>query len=160
MPNSLNRLGRDRRGTAAIEFGLLVPLFMIFLLGAIEFGRALTQANAIEKGVRAGVALAVRSDNPIVAASAQETAIKNLVKYGETGSSGTFLVNGWSEVGASVVIDVVRTYTDGASGVTGLDVIRIVATVPYTPLVPGLFSFAGLESFNIVVDHEQAYIGN
>ncbi len=159
MVDSLNRLGRDRRGTAAIEFGLLVPLFMLFLLGAIEFGRVLAQSNAVEKGVRAGVALAVRSDNPIVAASAQETAIKNVVKYGSTGSSGTYLVDGWSEAGASVVIDVVRTYTDATSGVTGLDVIRIVATVPYTPLVPGLFAFAGLSTFNIVVDHEQAYIG-
>ncbi len=159
MLDSLIRLRRDRRGTAAIEFGLLVPLFMLFLLGSIEFGRALAQSNATEKGVRAGVALAVRSNNPIVAASAQETAIKNLVKYGNTAGSGAFLVDGWSEAGASVVIDVVRTYTDATSGVTGLDVIRIIATVPYTPLVPGLFSFTGVSTFNIVVDHEQAYIG-
>jgi len=158
MVDFLNRLRRDRRGTAAIEFGLLVPLFMIFLLGAIEFGRVLTQANAVEKGVRAGVALAVRSDNPITAA--QTTSVSNVVKYGETGSSGPFLVDGWSDAGATVVIDVVRTYTDATSGVTDLPVIRIVATVPYTPLVPGLFAFAGLSTFNIVVDHEQAYIGN
>lgn len=158
MLNSLNRFRRDRRGAAAIEFGLLVPLFLVFLLGVVEFGRVLAQSNAVEKGVRAGVALAVRSDNPIVAASAQETAIKNLVKYGNTAGSGSVLVDGWTEAGATVVIDVVRTYTGG--GVTGLDVIRVIATVPYTPLVPGLFSFAGLSSFNIVVDHEQAYIGN
>ncbi len=157
MLNSLNRLGRDRRGAAAIEFGLLVPLFMLFLLGAIEFGRVLTQSNAVEKGVRAGVALAVRSDNPITAA--QTTSVQNLVKYGNTGGTGSYLVDGWSDtVNSSVVIDVVRTYTGG--GVTGLDVIRIIATVPYTPLVPGLFSFAGLSTFNIVVDHDQAYIGN
>ena len=158
MLNSLNRLGRDRRGAAAIEFGLLVPLFMLFLLGTIEFGRVLSQSNAVEKGVRAGVALAVRSDNPIVATSAQETAIKNLVKYGNTTASGSYLVDGWSDAGASVAIDVVRTYSGG--GVTGLDVVRIIATVPYSPLVPGLFTFAGLNSFNLVVDHEQAYIGN
>ncbi len=157
MLNSLNRLRRDRRGAAAIEFGLLVPLFMLFLLGAIEFGRVLTQSNAVEKGVRAGVALAVRSDNPITAA--QTTSVSNLVRYGNTAGTGSYLVDGWFDtVNSSVVIDVVRTYTGG--GVTGLDVIRIVATVPYTPLVPGLFSFAGLSSFNIVVDHEQAYIGN
>ena len=47
MLNSFNRLRRDRRGAAAIEFGLLVPLFMLFLLGAIEFGRALSQTNAV-----------------------------------------------------------------------------------------------------------------
>ncbi len=156
MLNSFNRLRRDRRGAAAIEFGLLVPLFMLFLLGAIEFGRALAQSNAVEKGVRAGVGLAVRSDNPIT--SAQTASVQNLVKYGNTAGSGSYLVDGWSAAGATVAIDVVRTYTGG--GVTGLDVIRVIATVPYTPLVPGLFSFAGLSSFNIVVDHEQAYIGN
>ncbi len=156
MLSSLNRLRRDRRGAAAIEFGLLVPLFMMFPLGAIEFGRVLTQSNAVEKGVRAGVALAVRSNNPITAA--QTTSVNNLVKYGNTGGTGSYLVDGWSDGGATVAIDVVRSYT--GSGVTGLDVIRIIATVPYTPLMPGLFSFAGLSSFNIVVDHEQAYIGN
>ena len=78
MLNLFNRLGRDRRAAAAIEFGLLVPLFMLFLLGAIEFGRVLAQSNAVEKGVRAGVGLAVRSDNPI--AAAQTTSVKNLVK--------------------------------------------------------------------------------
>lgn len=158
MLNSLNRFRRDRRGAAAIEFGLLVPLFMMFLLGVVEFGRVLAQSNAVEKGVRAGVALAVRSDNPIIAASAQETAIKNLVRYGNTAGTGSVLVDGWSGGSGTVAISVVRTYSGG--GVTGLDVIRIDATVAYTPLIPGLFSFAGLNSFNILVDHEQAYIGN
>ena len=156
MLDSLIRLRRDRRGAAAIEFALLVPLFMLFLLGAIEFGRVLAQSNAVEKGVRAGVALAVRSDNPIT--GAQTTSVRNLVKYGNTAGTAPFLVDGWSDAGATVVIDVVRTFTGG--GVTGLDVIRVVATVPYTPLIPGLFTFANLSSFNIVVDHEQAYIGN
>ena len=63
MLNSLNRLGRDRRGAAAIEFGLLVPLFMMFLLGAVEFGRTLSQANAVEKGVRSGVESQVHGEN-------------------------------------------------------------------------------------------------
>ena len=157
MLDSLNRLRRDRRGAAAIEFGLLVPLFMLFLLGVVEFGRVLAQSNAVTKGVRAGVALAVRSDDPITAA--QTTSVQNLVQYGNTAGTPPFLVDGWSDtVNSSVAITVVRTFSGG--GVTNLPVIRVVATVPYTPLAPGLFSFAGLGSFNIVVDHEQAYIGN
>ena len=157
MLDSLNRLRRDRRGAAAIEFGLLVPLFMLFLLGVVEFGRVLAQTNGVEKGVRAGVALAVRSNNPITAA--QTTSVENLVKYGNTGGTGAFLVDSWSDTGnSSATITVVRTYTGG--GVTDLDVIGVVATVPYTPLAPGLFAFAGLSSFDIVVNHEQASIGN
>ena len=157
MLDSLNRLRRDRRGAAAIEFGLLVPLFMLFLLGVVEFGRVLAQSNAVTKGVRAGVALAVRSNDPITAA--QETSVINLVKYGNTAGTGSFLVDGWSDtVNSDVDVSVVRNFSGG--GVTGLPVIRVVATVPYTPLAPGLFSFAGLSTFNIVVDHEQAFIGN
>ncbi len=158
MLSSLNRLRRDRRGAAAIEYGLLVPLFMVFLLGAIEFGRVLAQSNAVEKGVRAGVALAVRSDNPITAA--QTTSVSNLVRYGNTGGTGSYLVDGWSDAGATVVVtNPPATYTVPGSGEV-LTIVQIIATVPYTPLVPGLFSFAGLSSFNLVVDHEQAYIGN
>ena len=158
MLNLFNRLGRDRRGAAAIEFGLLVPLFMLFLLGAIEFGRVLAQSNAVEKSVRAGVALAVRSSDPITAA--QTTSVDNLVKYGNTAGTGSFLVEGWSDAGATVVItDPPATYTVPSSGEV-LTIVEITATVPYTPLIPGLFTFAGLSSFNIVVDHEQAYIGN
>ena len=157
MLDSLIRLRRDRRGAAAIEFGLLVPLFLLFLLGVVEFGRVLAQSNAVTKGVRAGVAFAVRSDNPITAA--QTTIVENLVKYGNTVGTGSFLVDGWADTANSdVAITVVRTYSGG--GVTGLPVIRIVATVPYTPLAPGLFAFTGLSSFDISVDHEQAYIGN
>ena len=131
MLDSLNRLWRDRRGAAAIEFGVLIPLFLLFLLGTVEFGRMLSQSNAVEKGVRAGVALAVRSDNPIT--SAQTTSVQNLVKYGNTAGSGYYLVDGWSDGGATVAISVVRTYS--GSGVTGLDVIKVIATVPYTPLM-------------------------
>ena len=158
MLDSLNRLRRDRRGAAAIEFGLLVPLFMLFLLGVVEFGRVLAQSNAVTKGVRAGVALAVRSDDPITAA--QTTNVINLVKYGNPAGTGAFLVDGWSDtVNSDVDVSVARTCCPSGV-VTGLPVIRIVATVPYTPLAPGLFAFAGLSSFDIVVDHEQAYIGN
>ena len=157
MLDSLNRLRRDHRGAAAIEFGLLIPLFMLFLLGVVEFGRVLSQSNAVEKGVRGGVALAVRSSNPITAA--QTTSVDNLVRYGNTAGTGSFLVDGWSKNTSEVAVTVVRTLVfDG--GNKSVPVIRIVATVPYTPLVPGLFSFAGLDSFDIVVDHEQAYIGN
>ena len=82
------------------------------------------------------------------------------MKYGNTTASGSYLVDGWSDAGATVAISVVRTFNDAGSGVANLDVIQIIATVPYSPLVPGLYTFAGLNSFNLVVDHEQAYIGN
>ncbi len=63
----LNRLRRDRRGAAVVEFALFAPLFLLMLVGVIEFGRLLAQSNAVEKGLRAGAMLAARSDFPLTA---------------------------------------------------------------------------------------------
>ena len=48
---------RNRRGAAAVEFALVVPIFFLVVLGIIEFGRAtMVQANlvnAAREGARA-----------------------------------------------------------------------------------------------------------
>ena len=37
----LRMIGRDTRGTSAIEFGLVAPLLLLILLGLVELGRAI-----------------------------------------------------------------------------------------------------------------------
>lgn len=55
----LSRLGRDQRGTAAIEFGMIAPVFFAMLLGIVDVGRFMWTLNtmqyAIDHAVRAGV---------------------------------------------------------------------------------------------------------
>lgn len=55
------RLRRDEHGTAAIEFGLILPLLMVVLVGIIDFGNIyftrLTMTNAAREGARVGVTL-------------------------------------------------------------------------------------------------------
>ena len=55
----LFRLGRDELGTAAIEFGLVAPVFFALLLGIVDVGRYMWTLNsiqyAIDEAVRAGV---------------------------------------------------------------------------------------------------------
>src|SRR5437763_904952 len=50
---------RDRRGTSAVEFACIAPLFVLVVFGLIEFGRAMMVAgiltNAAQQGARAGV---------------------------------------------------------------------------------------------------------
>jgi Flp pilus assembly protein TadG len=55
----LNRLGRDQRGVAAVEFAMIAPIFFGLLVGTIDVGRYMWTLNtmqyAIDQGVRAGV---------------------------------------------------------------------------------------------------------
>ncbi len=150
----LNSLRRDRRGAAAIEFALFAPLFLLVLIGVIEFGRLLAQSNAVEKGLRAGAMLAARSDFPLSADRKQR--IRNVVMTGNIDATPPFLVDGWEKAGASLVIET-STFTSG--GVIDLPVIRLVATVPYDPLIPGLMSSFGFNNLKIETAHEQAHIG-
>jgi Flp pilus assembly protein TadG len=55
------RLGKEIDGTAAIEFGLTLPLLMIVLVGILDYGQIhftrLTMTNAAREGARVGVTL-------------------------------------------------------------------------------------------------------
>jgi len=50
---------RDDRGTAAIEFGLVLPLLVVILVGIIDYGNVyftrLAMTNAAREGARVGV---------------------------------------------------------------------------------------------------------
>jgi Flp pilus assembly protein TadG len=49
---------RGKRGTAALEYGLIVPVLLLFLLGIIDMGRLMWSytflARAVEVGARCG----------------------------------------------------------------------------------------------------------
>lgn len=48
-----------RRGVAAVEFAIVAPLFLIFLLGTIEYGRMLVVQQIVNEAAREGVRAAV-----------------------------------------------------------------------------------------------------
>jgi TadE-like protein len=49
-----------KRGSAAIEFGLLVPLLVTLLLGCAELGFFIQQTMAVNNAVEAGITLAAK----------------------------------------------------------------------------------------------------
>ena len=53
------RLLRDRSGSSAAEFGLVLPLLLILLLGMIDAGRFIWEYNRAEKATQAGARVAV-----------------------------------------------------------------------------------------------------
>lgn len=154
LPHILRGLGGDRRGSVVVEFALFAPFLLLLLAGTVEAGRAYFQANAVEKGVRAGALFASRTDAP--ASGAVQATVENLVKTGTMDGSGPYLVPGWALPGATLDI----TITGFAVGTDTIPVIRVEAAVPWDPVLPGLLTFVGLSSHTIKAHHEQAYVGN
>ena len=150
MFSSWNRFKRSRDGVAAIEFAISLPIFIAVLVGLVEFGRALHQANAIEKGLRAGAMYVARAELPVDAATT--TTITNLVQRGTTDTSGPYLVPGWSKAGASVSVDEQAVHT--TVGAVPVRVFEVTATVPFTAILPTL-----TPDFTITRKHQQAYVG-
>ncbi len=152
MLGSLIRLPRDARGNAVVELALVLPLLLLLLAGMTEIGRAYYQANAVEKGLRAGALFAGRNDFPLTAQV--RTMVTNLVKTGTLDGSGPFLVSGWAAVTAGLIIDDTLTFPIDAT--TTIPVVRVTATVPFDPLMPGMLALVGLGDVAIQLSHEQA----
>lgn len=57
----LRRVRRNSDGTAAIEFGLILPLLLVVLVGILDYGQIhftrLTMTNAAREGARVGVTM-------------------------------------------------------------------------------------------------------
>ncbi len=149
-----NSLARDRRGVAAIEFALFTPILLTLLIGLTELGRAHYQAMAVENGLRAGALYASR--NPMPLSASAQTAVVNLVKTGNIQGAAHYLVPGWSDSGSNLAITPLTFDVDG----TALQMVRLTATVPYMPLVPGFTMVFGLNNYIMQFSHEQAYIGD
>ena len=49
----LRVLGRERRGSTAVEMALVAPVFLAFILGIMQFGYALWLQNALNYSVAA-----------------------------------------------------------------------------------------------------------
>ncbi len=96
MLNLLNRFLGDRRGAAAVEFALLVPIIMACSGIIIELGRGLAQAQAVEKGLRGGIMLAARSSWPLTDSTELDN-IKNMTMTGTLDGTGAALVDGWTD---------------------------------------------------------------
>jgi len=56
------RLLRCNAGATAAEFGMVLPLLLMFLIGTIDVGRFLWTANRAEKATQMGVRYAVATD--------------------------------------------------------------------------------------------------
>lgn len=150
---ALARFRRDERGVSAIEFAMALPVLLILVAGIIEVGHVVSQATTIEQSLRAGAFYAARNQQyPLTAAV--RTTVDNLVKYGDPNGGAAFNVSGWALPGANLTIDDTATYDVNG---TLFPIVKLTATVPFDPLLSGVLP---LPAFNIVLRHEQTFLGD
>ncbi len=105
-----------RRGGAAIEFALVLPVLLSLLFGIIEYGWIfLQQSNlvtAVREGARLGVTYA-QDDTPDPATAAADRVADVLTSYGMTGA----------------------TVTTAYVGTSPDETLTVSVTMPYTPLI-------------------------
>ena len=76
---------RDRRGATAVEFALILPPFLLLLLGVVEFGRALWTQSALHFAVEEAARCAgVDATNCATASQVQNFAVARAAGVGLT----------------------------------------------------------------------------
>jgi len=154
MLNLFDKIRSDDKGDVVVEFAAALPLLLMLCFGMMEIGRAFMQANTVEKGMRTAAIYAARAEDP--AAQSTLNAVENLVKTGTLDGSGPVLVSGWSLSGASLNVTQSTYNLDGQA----VPVIRLNASVPFDPVMPGVLSFFGMDDFAINLSHEQAFLND
>lgn len=126
---------KKQRGQTLVEFALLIPIFLLLVVGFLDLGRAVYYFSAIHNAAREGARYAVvldRSDNSGNFTADQIINIKTLAR--------DKAVN----VGLSVAdIDVYQPSSTPTAPNRNIDVIRVCVNydfAPITPLIADLFS--------------------
>ena len=115
MTNSLARLRRCERGTAAVEFALVGLVAIVLFLGILEFGRVLYMRNEMSYAMDLGARQILT--NPAIANAEVELSIRKAIRFGTP---------------ARLVV------TFGTKSVDGASFRTLLVSYPVTLLIPGL----------------------
>jgi Flp pilus assembly protein TadG len=74
---------RDHRGQTIVEFALILPVFILVLVGIVDFGRAVYASSTIQNAAREAVRVAIVDQNATVIETA---AIEHAVSLGIDGT--------------------------------------------------------------------------
>ena len=116
-------LARDERGTQLVELAIVLPVLILMLGAAAEFGRFFYTYQTLAKATRAGARYLTTES----AAGTADPKAENLVVYGDTAGNGSPVVEG-------LTTDQIRiTRTGGTSAFPERVTVKIVGYT-YEPL--------------------------
>lgn len=148
-----------QRGTAIVEFALLLVPMLILCFGVAEYGRAIYHYNTIVKSVRSAVRVLAQYNPSEVGYDARVTQAKCLAVYGNNDCTGLSLASGLDISNVKVCDRVAWSSCSGAaqsdySNVsTGLGTINLVAV-----RISGYqFTFIGLPLISIPIGNSMTF---
>ena len=123
--NRINSLRNDR-GAAAVEFALVVPILLMLVFGAIEYGRIYSELEVLESAAREGArAASVRGD-----ALAVQTAVETAANpYTLDGTPGADKVCDGSTIGQPVTVSWTQNFQVSIALLPPVNVNRVIKGV-------------------------------
>ena len=145
---------RDGRGAGAAEFALILPLFLLFLLGIIDAGRFGWAFNQAEKATQIGARWAVVT-NPVPSNLTSYNFVSSSIAQGSVVPQSAFAGVQCKTVGASTA-PVCDCKTSNACGFNA----TIENTTAWTALIARMAQiYPGLAASNVVVDYDWSGLG-
>jgi hypothetical protein len=112
----LIRSWRSRRGVAAVEFALTLPVFLLVLTGVIELSNFISNFHHVQRAARDGArvgSITLEGPNPngdLIRAAAAEQALFVLEASGKPCEDGCTISTDWYQDGDYMMVEVIVEY--------------------------------------------------
>jgi Flp pilus assembly protein TadG len=132
-------------GQALVEFALIVPFFVLLLMGIIDLGRYVSSANALNNAAREGarfssVAIRPAECNGLSREQCARTVTTGRVWGASSSPTVTVSCTRFAKDGTSTTIAVSSCRTN--------DLLAVRATAPFTLVTPVISQFLGSLTLN------------
>jgi len=135
MQRTANRTKAGERGTALIEFALVLPILLLLTVAAVDFGRAFFVKNVVEQAAREGVRL--RAVTSSADSSSVRTRVQNVLEPSH-----------------------VTMTTLTITGPDALRQVKVTVTTQFNWIFPGVFNLFGAGFTNPMTLTGQAVMRN
>ena len=142
-----------RRGAAAVEAALAMPLLFALGFAAADAGYLFSETHRMKAGLAAGARYLAKARDP----SAREADAKNIAVTGRR-SGGTAKVDGWTAADVTVTWRTIDNTTHAYTGADQIRIVRLESRRAYQGF--GLLSLMGVGAFDVSAAHEERWTGS
>jgi len=140
----LKKIFRREKGQAIVEFALIAPIFMFFLLGMLQIGFIMNYENGVLAAAREGARVGAITGNLDGAGSRkpdiQGEVVDTVEKYIE--------ILQWDKSKVTVDTNSAEMFPDGTA--QGGDRLKVTVTYPIEPFFPMPTGFIGEDDGNLL----------
>lgn len=137
-------------GVSFVEAAVVLPVVIVIMIAAFDFGRAFTTLSVAQKGLRTATRFLTTLPLPAVCGWGLPQA-QNLAVFGNVAGTGKAAVTGWRP--ADVILELPANCTDP----NNVSVVRLTTWVTYNALI---WQAIGLPSqVRLSTEHEERWLG-